>query len=315
MLSHRGGKSQFADSPTLNLDINVNVKELIETGRMTTGYLTIKELTKAVGGSCTPRMVRHYHQLGLMPLPARSPSNYRLYTQQDVQQLRRIVALKQQGFQLSHIHQLLETDSKAHGKTLTTQLQQQYRSVMQQLGRLRQTAAALEGILGRDRSCQTLEAEAIAHLRLLEVESQDGLGKLENLWDSWDAATHAHPEAFQESLQQLLPDLSDRSEIEVNLLSKLVLACGDVSLVNFVRVGGGAIAAARNALTAGCHIVGDVSPVVAALDQTRLAHLGCPIKTLIADPHITSAAEAEQAFWHQCQWKQQLQQLQLVVCW
>jgi len=45
------------------------------------------------------------------------------------------------------------------------------------------------------------------------------------------------------------------------------------------------------------------------LDQSRLAHLGCPVKTLINDPHITSAAEAEQEFWQHHQWKQQLQQL------
>ncbi|WP_239651893.1 MerR family transcriptional regulator [Neosynechococcus sphagnicola] len=30
--------------------------------------LTIKELTDAVGSGITLRMVRHYHQLGLMPL-------------------------------------------------------------------------------------------------------------------------------------------------------------------------------------------------------------------------------------------------------
>jgi len=53
---------------------------------------------------------------------------------------------------------------------------------------------------------------------------------------------------------------------------------------------------------------GDVPAVVAALDQSRLAHLGCPVKTLINDPHITSAAE-EQEFWQHHQWKQQLQQL------
>lgn len=272
-------------------------------------YLTIKELTEAVGSGCTPRMVRHYHQLGLLPAPMRSRSNYRLYTEQNVQQLRRIVALKQQGFQLSHIRQLLETDSAAQVKNLTVELQQQYQSVMQQIARLRQTAAALEGLLGRDRSCQTLQAEAIAQLRLLEVETQDGLGQLEKLWENWDAAVVAHPEEFEESLQQLLPDLSARSEIEVDLLSKLVLACGDVSLVNFVRLSKDAIAAARKTLSVGCQIVGDVAPVVAALDLTRLAHLGCPVTTLIADPHITSAAEAEQAFWHQNQWQQQLQKL------
>lgn len=270
-------------------------------------YLTIKQLTDAVGGGCTPRMVRHYHKLGILPQPARSHSNYRLYTQQDVQQLRRIVSLKQQGFQLSHIRQLLE-DCATEVNSLTG-LHQHYQSVMQQLARLRQTAAALEGLLGRDRSCQNLQAGAIAQLRQLEAQTQDGLGQLEQMWHSWDVATHAHPEEFQESLQQLLPDLSDRSEIEVDLLSKLVLACGDLCLVNFVQLSRSAIAASRNALSASCQIIGDVPPVVAALDQSRLAHLGCSVKVLIADPHITSATEAEQAFWHQCQWKQQLQHL------
>jgi precorrin-8X/cobalt-precorrin-8 methylmutase len=67
---------------------------------MAAQYLTIKELTDAVGSGITPRMVRHYHASGLLPQPVRSPSNYRLYTQDDVQRLRRIVALKQQGFLL-----------------------------------------------------------------------------------------------------------------------------------------------------------------------------------------------------------------------
>ena len=67
---------------------------------MAAQYLTIKELTDAVGSGITPRMVRHYHASGLLPQPVRSPSNYLLYTQDDVQRLRRIVALKQQGFLL-----------------------------------------------------------------------------------------------------------------------------------------------------------------------------------------------------------------------
>lgn len=273
-------------------------------------YLTIKELTQTVGSGITPRMVRHYHASGLLPPAKRSHTNYRLYTQDDVQQLRRIVALKQQGFQLSHISKLLETDTQSpQADTLRPLLQQQYQSVMQKLGRLRRTASALEGFLGRDRHCQEIQAEAIAQLRHLEVETSDGLDLLEKLWDSWDAATDDHPEAFSESLQQLLPDLSDRSEIEVDLLSKLVLACGDVSLVSFVRIGEGAIAAARDSLKAGCQVVGDVPAVVGAIDQTRLAHLKCSVKTLIGDPHITSAAEAESSFWHDRRQQDQWQQL------
>ncbi|NEQ22549.1 MAG: MerR family transcriptional regulator [Microcoleus sp. SIO2G3] len=275
-------------------------------------YLTIKELTEAVGDGITPRMVRHYHASGLLPPAVRSQSNYRLYSQDDVRRLQRIVALKKQGFQLSHIGNLLDADSDTAVDTLTTQLQQQYHLVIQKLGRLRRTASALEGLLGRDRHCQEVQAEAIAQLRHLDVESkdaslEDGLDALEQLWDGLDAATDAHPEAFTESLQQLLPDLSDRSEIEVDLLSKLVLASGDVSLVQFVQVGEGAIAASRDALKAGCPVITDVPAVASAIDQTRLAHLACKLETLITDPHITTAAEAETTFWHHDQWQERLQ--------
>jgi len=272
--------------------------------------LTIKELTDAVGGGVTPRMVRHYHTLGLLPPVPRSEGNYRLYTQQDVQRLQRIMALKQQGFQLSHIRQLLDSHTEATlNPTVLAQLQQQYRSVIQQITRLRQTASALEGLLGRDRDCQVMQAEALAQLKQLDVDAQEGLGQLEQLWSNLDAETTTHPEAFQESLQRLLPDLSSYSEITIHLLHQLVLACGDVSLVNFVRLSQTAIASARKSLQAGCPVVVDVPAVAAAIDQTRLAHLGCSVEVLIDDPHITGAREAEQAFWRQERWQQRLHNL------
>ncbi|MBD2301473.1 precorrin-8X methylmutase [Nostoc sp. FACHB-190] len=269
--------------------------------------LTIKELTEAVGGGITPRMVRHYHQLGLLPQPVRSPSNYRLYTEQDVIRLQRIVALKQQGFQLNHIRHILEMEPET--ETLTAQLQKQYQAIMQQIAQLRQTASALEGLLGRDRHCQIMQAEVLAQLKLLEVETHIGLGGLEKLWNGLDAQVHTHSEAFAESLQHLLPDLSDRSEIEQHLISQLVLACGDVSLASFVRVSAGAIAASRHALSASCEIFVDIPTVAAALDQTRLAHLGCHVTTLINNPHITTATEAEQEFWQHQEWQEKLLQV------
>jgi precorrin-8X/cobalt-precorrin-8 methylmutase len=264
-------------------------------------YLTIKELTEAVKGQITPRMVRHYHTLGLLSPAARSTSNYRLYTHQDVQKLQKIVALKQQGFQLSHIRKLLEENEKntsSPNKVMAT-LQQQYLSVIQQIIRLRQTAVALEGLLGRDISCQAVQADALAQMRLLQLETDGGVVDLEKLWDSWDAVAHAHPEGFTESLQQLLPDLSDRSEIEADLLSKLVLACGDCSLLPFVKLSETAIRSARESLNRKCQIVADVQPVFAAVDRTRLAHLGTTVTTLIDDPHVNEPAEAEQEFWQE----------------
>ncbi|MEH2096106.1 precorrin-8X methylmutase [Nostoc sp.] len=277
---------------------------------MNAGCLTIKELTDAVGGGLTPRMVRHYHQLGLLPQPVRSRSNYRLYTKKDVLRLQRIVALKQQGFQLNHIRNILEVEPEADTTVnLMGQLQHQYRAVMQQISQLRQTASALEGLLGRDRHCQIIQAEVLAQLKLLDVETQAGLGGLENLWSGLDAEIHTHSEAFSESLQRLLPDLSNRSEIEQHLISQLVLACGDVSLVSFVKLSRGAIAASREALSSSCQIVVDTQTVAAALDQTRLLHLGCRTETLIDNPHITTATEAEAAFWQHRQWREKLLQV------
>lgn len=162
--------------------------------------------------------------------------------------------------------------------------------------------------LRRDRHCQ-IQTEAIAQLKLSEIETQDGLGELEKLWNGLNAPAYNHPEQFEESLQQLLPDLSNSSEIEVDLISKLVLACGDISLVHFLRLSKEAIAVARHSLSNECHIVGDVPAVAAALDKTRLAHLKCRVETLIDDPHITSVVETEQAFWHQQQWGDRLQQV------
>jgi precorrin-8X/cobalt-precorrin-8 methylmutase len=104
----------------------------------------------------------------------------------------------------------------------------------------------------------------------------------------------------------LLPDLSHRSEIEVDLLSQLILACGDVSLISFVKMRH-AIASARNALKLGCQIIVDIPAVAAALDSTRLVHLGCAVETIIDNPHITTPKEAEQAFWQHQQWRHKLE--------
>ncbi len=56
-------------------------------------YLTIKQLTEQVGNGLTPRMVRYYHQTGLLPEAKRSQGNYRLYEESHIQQLQQIVAL------------------------------------------------------------------------------------------------------------------------------------------------------------------------------------------------------------------------------
>ena len=148
---------------------------------MTSKHLTIKQLTLTVGGGLTPRMVRHYHQLGLLPEATRSSGNYRLYTDADVQQLRRILALKSQGFQLEDIRELLDSPEVMSFDALADQLQQQYNSVTEQLARLRQTASALEEFLDRDKDCQDTQLQALEQLKKVEIESAFQLKNLKQL--------------------------------------------------------------------------------------------------------------------------------------
>ncbi len=123
---------------------------------MAASYLTIKELTDAVGSDITPRMVRHYHKLGLLAQPVRSHSKSSLGHTARCATVAANRGAETAKFQLYHIQQLLETDTNTEVEIITG-LQQKYQSIMQQLARLRQTAAALEGLLGYDRSYQNLQ--------------------------------------------------------------------------------------------------------------------------------------------------------------
>lgn len=273
--------------------------------------LTIKQLAESAGGNTTPRMVRHYHQVGLLPEPVRSPSNYRLYNEQDLNLLKQIVALKQQGFQLSHIRKLLATSAQEETtQNLMAQLGQQYQYVIQQIAQLRQTATALESLLGRDHLCENLQEDVIAQLQLWQKPSDpESTEAIEKVLSGLDSAVDSHPEVFSESLTKLLPDLSNHSEIAKDLLGKMVLMSGDVSLVNFVVLSDGALASGREALLKGCLVISDIPLVNAVIDHTRLKHLGCEVQTLIDDSHISSVVEAEDKFWQDSHLTKKLEKL------
>jgi DNA-binding transcriptional MerR regulator len=65
------------------------------------GRLSISEVARLAG--ITPRAVRHYHSIGLLPEPARDSSGYRRYTGKDVIALVRVVRLRALGMPLPQI--------------------------------------------------------------------------------------------------------------------------------------------------------------------------------------------------------------------
>ena len=70
--------------------------------------LTISQLAAYAG--TTVRAVRHYHQIGLLPEPARNPSGYRTYDAAAVVRLIRIRTLAGAGVPLARVQNLLDAD-------------------------------------------------------------------------------------------------------------------------------------------------------------------------------------------------------------
>lgn len=68
--------------------------------------LTVGRLAEKTGVNI--ETVRYYERSGILPKPARKPSGYRLYSQEDVARLQFIIHAKELGFSLKEIKELLE---------------------------------------------------------------------------------------------------------------------------------------------------------------------------------------------------------------
>jgi DNA-binding transcriptional MerR regulator len=69
------------------------------------GHLGIGRVAGATG--CKVQTIRYYEQIGLLPAPARSEGNQRLYTGEDVRRLAFIRHARELGFPLEAIRELL----------------------------------------------------------------------------------------------------------------------------------------------------------------------------------------------------------------
>ena len=61
----------------------------------------------ALASGVSTKMIRHYEQIGLIPEPARTFANYRLYNDSDLHRLRFIKRARSLGFSIKQIETLL----------------------------------------------------------------------------------------------------------------------------------------------------------------------------------------------------------------
>lgn len=124
--------------------------------------LTIGQLAQAAG--TTPRAVRHYHALALLPEPERRANGYRAYDTTALLRLARIRRLRQLGLSLPEVRDALAGPDE---QELTAVLHELVADLERQEAQLRAQRARLSVLLARERdlTASTVVAELLAQIR------------------------------------------------------------------------------------------------------------------------------------------------------
>ncbi|MFQ5856681.1 MAG: heavy metal-responsive transcriptional regulator [Anaerolineae bacterium] len=121
--------------------------------------MLISELGRRL--NVNPKTIRYYEEISLLPEPARNPSGYRIYSEEDAERLGFILRAKALDFSLEEIREILALRERGEAPCpyVLHQIELRIREVDQKIEQLRQLRAELEGL--RDEAA-TLPAEEIA---------------------------------------------------------------------------------------------------------------------------------------------------------
>ena len=131
----------------------------------------VGEVAERLGVS--PRTIKYYEELGLVEPEARSPGGFRLYGEEDVLRLERILRMKGIGYSLAAIRELLavrdaarEADKATILATVAERLKDREREVTARIRRMREDlkrAEAFREELQRDVALCERRLEEIKH--------------------------------------------------------------------------------------------------------------------------------------------------------
>lgn len=156
--------------------------------------LTISQLAKRFGLSRSTLL--YYDSIGLLSPSARSPANYRLYSDADVQRMELIDLYRQAGLPLADIARVLSSDGSDLTKALKARLQALHRE-MQGLRRQQQLIVKLLRSRSDQPARRTLDKEGwVAILRASGLDEAD--------MKRWHVEfERLSPDAHQEFLESL----------------------------------------------------------------------------------------------------------------
>jgi DNA-binding transcriptional MerR regulator len=176
--------------------------------------LTIGQLAAYAG--VTVRAVRHYHQIGLLPEPARDASGYRRYGAKAVVSLIKIRTLANAGVPLSHIGQMLEADAS----TFAEAVQRIDNHLRDEIERLETSRKQIAQLTAGD--SLTLPPEVTSYLdRLREIGVSERI--VEGERDGWILVAARWPDRIREIMPSKFAQLDDPQLVRLyRLLSEML---------------------------------------------------------------------------------------------
>jgi DNA-binding transcriptional MerR regulator len=181
--------------------------------------LQIGEVAKLIGVS--PKTIRHYHEIGLLPEPKRTDGGYRLYTAQDLLRLQRIRRLRSLGLHLEHIKEILGETDLEQEIMLRNALQSLVEELTAQIIELEERRELLKKLLAEDNLDQpSLPDESTSGLLLDVVRDQLGAYLTNISEESWkwsekvDALLGAFhwPDSYRETIKDVVQHIAEQPE-------------------------------------------------------------------------------------------------------
>ncbi|PWR05107.1 MerR family transcriptional regulator [Micromonospora acroterricola] len=162
--------------------------------------LTIGQLAAFAG--VTARAVRHYHQIGLLPEPARDASGYRRYGAKAAVSLIKIRTLANAGVPLSEIGQMLEAD----GSTFDEAIQRIDSHLRDEIERLESSRKQITQLTAGE--SLALPPEVTSYLdRLREIGVSERMVEAER--DGWILVVARWPERIHQIMPAKFAHLDD----------------------------------------------------------------------------------------------------------